>query len=263
MSKTVVGLFSTLTEAEQVKASLTSQGYDHITVVANDEDSEMAGTSTETTGGKVGIGEKISNFFHGLTGGDDHAHEHYAGGLNSGGALLAVTTSDEQASAAATALKQFGARDIDSGYADEAEAGTPVYGGASGVTTTGETIPVVEEELLVGKREVDRGGVRVYSRVAEVPVSTDVTLREEHITLERRPVSRVATAADFAAGRGNVVELTAMGEEAVVGKTARVVEEVVVGKETSQRTEAINDTVRHTEVEVEQVEASDLAPSKY
>ena len=261
MSKTVVGLFSTVAEAEQVKQSLTAQGYDHITVVANDEGDDT--TSTGTTGSKEGLGQKISNFFHNLTGGDEGVHNHYAGGLNSGGALVAVTASDEQASSAASALKQFGARDIDSGYANEAESGTPVYGGGSTLATNGETIPVVEEELVVGKREVDRGGVRVYSRVAEVPVSADVTLRDERITLERRPVSRVATAADFEAGRGSVVELNATGEEAVVGKSARVVEEIVVGKEASQRTEAIHDSVRRTEVEVEEVAATGTSTSKY
>ena len=45
-------------------------------------------------------------------------------------------------------------------YEGEAEAGTPVYGGGSSTATAGGVIPVVEEELVVGKREVDRGGVR-------------------------------------------------------------------------------------------------------
>jgi len=38
-----------------------------------------------------------------------------------------------------------------------------------------------------------------------------------------------------------------------VAKEARVVEEVVVGKQTEQRTETIQDTVRRTNVDVEQV----------
>ena len=115
----------------------------------------------------------------------------------------------------------------------------------------------MEEELVVGKREVDRGGVRVYSHVVAVPVATDVTLRDESVHVERRPVDRVATAADFEAGRGSVIELTATGEEAVVGKTSRVVEEVLVGKNTSSHTEAIHDSVRKTEVEVEDIAADE------
>jgi stress response protein YsnF len=52
-----------------------------------------------------------------------------------------------------------------------------------------EHIPLVEEELRVGKREVNRGGARVRSYVREVPVHEQVSLREEHVDVERRPVS--------------------------------------------------------------------------
>ena len=45
--------------------------------------------------------------------------------------------------------------------------------------------------------------------------------------------------------------MTETAEEAVVGKTARVVEEVVVGKTATDRTETVTDTVRRTDVEVD------------
>ena len=259
MSKTVVGLFSTTAQAEQVKQSLISGGYttQKITVVA-----QGGGNEHGTTEGE-GIGEKISSFFKSLTGGDDTAHNHYATGVNQGGALLAVAAEDNQANEIASLLKQHGARDIDGGYEAAASSGTPVYGGASTATNGETSIPVIEEELVVGKREVDRGGVRVYSHVTERPVEADVTLREEHINVERRPVNRAATAADFEAGRGSVIELNATGEEAVVGKSARVVEEVLVGKGSSQRTETVQDTVRKTEVEVENIEGSTSTTGTY
>ena len=260
MAKTIVGLFNTYAQAQQVKQALISSGFDSssIKVVANEGDdiggSYDKSTSYENTSGTTGtgVGDKIKHFFSGLTGGDDDVHGHYASGVNQGGGLLAVTTSDDRANEVAALLKQHGARDID-GNQQAAASGTPVYGGTSASTTGQTTIPVVEEELVVGKREVDRGGVRVYSHVVEKPVSADVNLRDEFINVERRFVDRPASSADFAAGTGNVIELNATGEEAVVGKSARVVEEVVVGKETSQRTEAIHDLVRKTEVDVEQV----------
>jgi stress response protein YsnF len=84
--------------------------------------------------------------------------------------------------------------------------------------------------------------------VTETPVSESVNLREEHASIERRPVDRPATAADLKEG---FVEIKETAEQAVVAKTARVVEEVVVGKEASSRTETVNDTVRGTDVEVE------------
>ena len=252
MAKTVVGLFNSIEQAENVKQALVAEDFpaSNITVVAN-KTGHSEETTTEHTGGK------ISHFFSSLMGGDDDAHEHYASGVNEGGALLAATVDDADAAEVAALLKQHGARDID-GNTGAADAGTPVYGGAStaagDVVREGTTIPVIEEDLLVGKRDVDRGGVRVYSHVVETPVATDVTLHDEFINVERHFVDRPATAADFAAGSGKTIELNATGEEAVVGKTARVVEEVVVGKEGTQHTQTVSDTVRKTEVNVEEIE---------
>jgi uncharacterized protein (TIGR02271 family) len=125
------------------------------------------------------------------------------------------------------------------------------------------TVPVVEERLAVGKREVEQGGVRVKTRVEERPVEEQVNLREEHARVERRPVDRPANEADIArAARGQSIEVTEMHEEPVVAKEARVVEEVVVGKEVEQRTETVRDTVRRTDVEVEKVEDRNASQKK-
>ena len=118
-------------------------------------------------------------------------------------------------------------------------------------------IPVVQEELKVGKREVQRGGVRVFSRVVETPVNESVNLREEHVSVERRPVDQPISTADSTAFKEQSIELRERAEEAVVQKSARVVEEVVVGKEATQRQQNISDTVRHTEVQVENLGVQD------
>ncbi len=112
-------------------------------------------------------------------------------------------------------------------------------------------IPVVEEELQVGTREVEQGGVRVYSRITETPVEKEVSIREEHVHVERHPVDRPAREADFAAMQEGTIEMTETTEEPVVRKQARVVEEVVVSKEVEEHTETVRDTVRRTEVDVE------------
>jgi uncharacterized protein (TIGR02271 family) len=114
-------------------------------------------------------------------------------------------------------------------------------------------IPVVEEELRVGKREVDSGGVRVTTRVEEVPVNEQVTVREEHVSVDRRPVDRAATDADFAAAQQGALEVREHREEVVVDKQARIVEEVVINKEVAARTETIQDTVRSTDVDVQEI----------
>ncbi|CAN5170963.1 hypothetical protein BH11PSE11_BH11PSE11_18580 [soil metagenome] len=115
-------------------------------------------------------------------------------------------------------------------------------------------IPVVEEQLNVGKRTVQRGGVRVFQRVIEKPVQENLELREERVTVDRRPVDQPASLTDADAFQETSFELRETAEVPVVEKIARVVEEVVVGKEVTQRNEQVKDTVRRTEVEVEQLD---------
>ena len=273
--KTVVGLFSSIAEAQRVKQLLTSSGNfaaDEVKVVANHSEDDYA--TTEHAG--AGIGDKVSHFFKSLTGGDEDVHHHYATGLNAGGALLTVKADDDEAQGVVVLLRENGAREIEGDRVDTDTGYNDISAGVAGTTagltsstgyaaegvgatrtadlnTAGETsIPIVEEDLVVGKREVDRGGVRVYSHIVEEPVSADVSLRNEEILVERRVVDRPATAADFTPG-DRALEVRATGEEAVVGKTARVVEEVLVGKDSSQHTETVRDSVRHTEVEVEEI----------
>jgi uncharacterized protein (TIGR02271 family) len=127
----------------------------------------------------------------------------------------------------------------------------------AGTETQTQAIPVIQEELKVGKRTVQRGGVRVFQRVVETPVQESVTLREEHVTVDRRPVDQAIDPDQVQAFQDQSFELRESAEEAVVEKSARIVEEVVVGKEVSQRQDQISDTVRSTEVEVEQIDAGD------
>ncbi len=254
MSKTIVGLFKNTAAAQEVKQILTNNGYNasDVKIVATDSDDYSTGYEGSDKSDE-GIGNKISNFFHGLSGGDEHAHSHYARGVNEGGALLTVTTADQDAEEMATLLKQHGATEIEGGYSTSTDSGSYDRSGSTQEITGQTAIPIVEEELAVGKRQVDRGGVRVYSHVVETPVQTEVNLHEERINVDRRAVNRPATAADFETGNRNNFELRAMGEEAVVGKTSRVVEEVLIGKQGTDRTESINDSVRRTEVEVERI----------
>lgn len=113
-----------------------------------------------------------------------------------------------------------------------------------------ESIPVAEERLRIGKRDVENGRVRVRSYVIEEPVSEQVSLRQERVDVERRPVDRAATPADDLFHERSI-ELEERGQEAVVSKEARVTEEVRLRKEAEERTEQVSDTVRRTEVEIE------------
>jgi len=138
-----------------------------------------------------------------------------------------------------------------------AAAATTAPAAAKDTAAREVTVPVIEEDLQVGKRAVRGGGVRIYKQVTEKPVEEQVQLREEHVTVDRRPADRPATEADLKMNGKDVVEVTETIERPVVSKEARVVEEVVVGKDIDQRTETVRDTVRRTDVRVEQLGATD------
>ena len=116
----------------------------------------------------------------------------------------------------------------------------------------GDTIQLAEEQLSIGKRAVNRGTTRIRRYVVETPVEEQVSLHSERVQVERHRLSdgRAVTAADFA---DKTIEMTESSEEAVVGKTARVVEEISLHKEGVDRTETVRDTVRREEVEIEEV----------
>jgi len=113
---------------------------------------------------------------------------------------------------------------------------------------TEEVIPLAEENLEIGKRTVDRGTTRVRRYVVERPVERDVTLHGQRITIERR--RPVETSVPGHAFEERTVEVRETEEVPVVEKTARVVEEVAIRKEETERTEKVHDTVRREEVEV-------------
>jgi uncharacterized protein (TIGR02271 family) len=122
---------------------------------------------------------------------------------------------------------------------------------------------VIEEELNVGKRQVETGGMRVRSRIIDRPVEENLRLREERVTIERTPVNRPATESDLSTFRDGEIEVRERAEVPVVNKQARVVEEINVRKDVHERDEVVRDTVRKTEVEVDQLEGNkDLREGK-
>lgn len=126
---------------------------------------------------------------------------------------------------------------------------------------TGEgTMQLSEERLSVGKRLVNRGGTRIRRFVVETPVEEQVTLHDEKVTLERRPVTegRPVTNADFT---DKTIEMTESSEEAVVAKNAYVKEEIALRKDATERVETVRDTVRREDVEIEQIPAETTTSS--
>lgn len=294
MRQTVVGVFDSDAEAQRAAQALANTGIDPACVhVTHGTDSAVADSSLSstpaTTHHETGVMGRVRNFFADLFGPDDEREVgHYAEAMRRGAAVVKVDVEDDmRLDEVRDALQNAGAVDIDErveswrteGWSDDSLS-TPstaasslnttldddlrTRGTTTGTTTTGlraagdteDVIPVVREDLQIGKRAVSTGGVRVYARTVETPVNETVQLREEHAQVERRPVDRPATAADLADLKDRTIEVVETAEQAVVQKTARVVEEVRVGKTVEQRTEQVRDTLRSTEVEVEHIPGS-------
>lgn len=278
MATTLVGIFDDNANAQAAVNALTRAGVKQgdIHIARN----EPAGKGYTVYGGPnstdyntgTSIGDSISDFFGNLfDGGDDPSvreeRDLYAESVRRGSVAVAVRVEDNTLDQAVDILNDNGAVDVDRRAAQYRSGGyknfdrtAPLYDAEQSKTEfqqyadQGEvTLPVIEEQLNVGKRVVQRGGVRVHTRVTERPVEETVTLREENVTVNRRPVDREFSDADRAALNEGDFTVTTRSEEAVASKQARVVEEVVVGKNVTEREETVRDTVKRTDVEVEEM----------
>ncbi len=244
MAKTVVGLFDASTNVDSVTRDLEELGVSKRHIYALDRTEAAEGEARSWT-------ERVAAFF-GFTGNkrERDIGAAYADAMNEGDTLLIVDVDDGMADQTAAIMNQYGALDIGARPGTRAEREIPAPPESRTVPLTEQTIlPVIEEELEIGKRTIERGGVRVHSYVEEMPVEEVIRLREEHVDVERRAVDRPATAADTF--QETTIEVTETAEQPVVAKQMRVVEEVVLGKTAEEREETIAETVRRQDVEVE------------
>ena len=268
MTRTITALFDHRADAEAAEQRLQAANIDADHIRIQDKSSTGYNETGHSTHDEPGLWGSIKNAF--LPDEDRHTYEE---GVRRGGVLLTVDVDEDHVDDAVRVLEEAETVDIDDRsqqWRSSGWTGSPAVGAMSGgyadkdlpntayATSTGtvdnrdeQVIPVVEEQLVVGKREVDRGGVRVRSYVTETPVHEQIRLRNERVNVERRTVDQPLSAADDDAFRERSIDMTATGEEAVVGKNARVVEEVVVSKTAEEHVENIDDTVRRTDVEVD------------
>lgn len=273
--KNVVGFYSTRKEAEQVKDDLLKSGVDRDDITVYDREGRHEASLWEDIKASFGFA-------------DDDDRDLYVEAARRGAVAVGVSFDrDDEPATIIQILKRHNPIDLDTQavqWRKEGWTGRTAAARTAGTTTAAagaaatrpatpaataqrvqqgtESVPVVEEQLQVGKRAVQAGGVRVHTRVIEKPVQEQVQLREERVRVERRPVDRPLTSADQPF-KERVIEATETVEEAVVAKQARVVEEVNVRKDVNQRTETVRDTVRRTDVQVEQIDTDPkFAPAR-
>ena len=273
-NETIVAVYDTAAHAEAAVSDLVAAKVPQSAIHRHTKEGSYAAGSTTATARAPEEKGFWSSLFGGDAG-DDHAV--YDRSLQSGGNVVSVSTVPEHDYEAVMAiLERHNPVDLDEGASSYGASTTTtttssaVGGAATGMASTtgslgtgttaanlrtaedGGTIQLAEEQLSVGKRVINRGGTRIRRYVVETPVEENVTLHDEKVTLERRPVTdgRPVTGADFS---DKTIEMTETAEEAVVAKTARVKEEIALRKEATERVETVRDTVRREDVEIEQI----------
>lgn len=237
MANTVVGVFEDVGRAEQAVQELINNGFYESNIDLS-RSSKGSGTQSNDSDG-------ISRFFSNLFGENDQVKS-YSTVAERGAVVTVHAQSRKEAEQAVYILDMYDAVDPN----ERASEGS-YYNSNEQKLSSKDSIPVIEEEMEVGKREIEGDTVRVRSRIFEKPVEENLRLRTEYISVERTPVNRAVTAEDEANFKDMTIEATEHEEIPVVKKEARVVEEVRLKKEVEDREKSIRGSVRKQDVEVD------------
>lgn len=291
-SHNIVAIYPSRTTAERARDHLIDHGYASSDIRLS-SDVSATDTATSRTGSYTDSEQSNEGFFSWLFGSgvSDEDRTSYRSSLTGERTAVSVLTDESRAQQVEDLLDQFSPIDLHeedtsgsmaassgaftrSGDAERVgamsstavpsvgsgraamvddDASRPAMGRSDGGE---EIIPVVEEQLTVGKRATERR-YRVRTHVVEQPVEEQVQLRDERVVIERRPATGTVANPSIPDGQPRDFEIIERHEEPVVGKAARAVEEVVVKKEQADRVETVRDTVRRTEVEVDEAGGRD------
>ena len=233
--RTVIGLFDDRIEAMNAYSALEADGFSgsDLDILTNDDRDDEP---------KL---ERIRQYV------PEPDSSIYLEGVRIGGTLLTARADGDRMQRAAEIMSGYNMVNIQ----DRARDWRAANADLPEMATTGSNsnvLDVIEEDLEIGKETVERGRMRAYSVVTEKPVEENVSLREETIRVQRRPVDRTVPA-DPTLFQEKSIEVVERAEVPHVDKVARVVEEVVVGKDVNERVETVHDTVRRQDVKVEPV----------
>ena len=267
--ETLVAAFDTKDHATAAVNALKAGGFhtDDISIVDSSRLAAGKGV-TPTDPKRIGLWQWLF--------GDINRYEAnvYADTIKEGGTVVAVRVPPDQVAQASGILDlhhpiNVPDRAVTAGFAPVAHVETAVKEIASvplakdqAVAVTpklaevhSDTLRLAEEQLQVGKKMVETGRTRVRRFTTEREVAQDVTLHEEHAEVLRQAVSQPAELAevDWADSTLEVIETK---EQALVTKTARLVEEVSLRKKGDDHVETIHEKLRRQEAEVEQVDAT-------
>jgi uncharacterized protein (TIGR02271 family) len=244
----IVAVYDNLGKARDAQRALEASGFPNRDISALDANSAKE-TELHDAGwwGRI-FGREVTSQESGI----------YGRAIANGGSVLTLRTSDTQLPQAMRILDGYRPLNVNersSGEMSVALSTNPTFVPASVSTKVAaqeEVLRLTEEQIDIGKREVETGKARIRRFVTEKPVESQITLHEEHADIERRAVTdpTLAKEVDWA---DKTIEVTETGEEVVVTKSSRVVEEVIIHKKGSDSVQFIRDRVRRQEVEFERL----------
>jgi uncharacterized protein (TIGR02271 family) len=281
MSQTVIGIFDNEKEARRAIEQLVDNGFSRSNIDISDRSANVTNSSTR----RDEDDDSIGGFFRSLFGSDDDTKK-YSTVASRSCTVTVHAQSASEAERAADILDEYGSVDVNDRYSQYSNLSGSTAGAVTGSTfnsdidtvrdrdrlnlnTTDftntdspESLKVIEEQMQVGKRTIETGGVRLRSRIVEKPVEESLRLREEHVRVERHPVDRAASQEDLANFQQGTIEMTEHAEVPLVHKEARVIEEISLNKDVEEREETIRETLRRTDVEVENL-GTDTTTNRY
>src|SRR5215813_6039337 len=265
--ETVVAVFDTAAHAEAAIKALKAGGFADADISLFDDARLKAGKAA------IAAGVKEAGLWHRLFGRDVHQHEAavYGQTIEEGGVVVSARVLDSEVAHAIAILDlhrpvDVHDRAVTSGIAPAAHVAAiekkldaiplaraqQVAVSPKLAAAHDEVLRLAEEQLQVGKQMLETGRTRVRRFITERDVSADVTLHEEHADVLRRAVTdpKYIGEIDWADA---TIEIRETAEQALVSKTARVVEEVAQRKIGSDHVETVRDKIRRQQVEIERV----------
>jgi uncharacterized protein (TIGR02271 family) len=230
--RTVIGLFDDHAEALAVYEALAEAGFarEALDLLTNDDSTDAP---------------KLARMHERVPMPD---LEVYLEGVRQGGTLVTATVEDAQVAEASEIMARYQVVNILQRWEQMRHSRGELQLSAPGGER--QVLEVIEEELTIDKQQVERGRLRIYTRISERDVTEQVTLRDETLRIQRRPVNR-RIAVDSATFSSRAFEIGEIDEIAVVNKYARVIEEVHLTKEIIEKLETVRATLRRSDVEID------------
>jgi hypothetical protein len=227
--RTAVYLFADRSKATDALSAMLEMGFrqEHLDLLTADESDTQKLNELDFEGGKA---------------------DAYRQAVREGGTLLTVTGEETELGDADFMLMDFAPINI--------SAWTPPVRLDAAQVDPSSIPPETEERPLTtvpSAAPAAKGRVRVDTHITTQEVAHPVHLQSAAVVVERRATDRLIAWGEhlFVAHSLDLIEFE---EEAVVSRTARVIEEIVVARNFAEKVETVHDTVRRTDVIVEEAE---------